>query len=374
MRPQGIPEDYIKIKEFPFSLDRAAKDWLYLHPVLFNTWGDMKLMFLEKFFLASKTMTIGKETCGIRQQSGETLHEYWEKLNKLCTTCRHHQINEQLLIQCFYEGLSMMERSMIDVASEGALMDKTPTSARHLISNMASNTQQFGIRGPTQSWMVNKIGIASNMRLEKQLSELTSLVRQHAVGQHQPNMAAKVCSICTFVEHPTDLYPTLQESELNQPENVGAINGYQYRKQPYQNWPLDNQQYGRQPFWPGPNQGPYAAQRFGPTPNVPQGSVAKYGRHHPRPQDATRTVSQHYEPFTVGRIQQPSLTNNSESEREHECSYTQRWKITISTSIAATEINRSRLRTGCQLSGAITRENCPITISNSDRLGKEIRV
>ncbi|RDX98924.1 hypothetical protein CR513_18096, partial [Mucuna pruriens] len=39
MRPQGIPEDYIKMKTFPFSLDEATKDWLYLHPVLFNTWG-----------------------------------------------------------------------------------------------------------------------------------------------------------------------------------------------------------------------------------------------------------------------------------------------------------------------------------------------
>ncbi|RDX70902.1 hypothetical protein CR513_49806, partial [Mucuna pruriens] len=50
----------------------------------------------------------------------------------------------------FYEGLSMMDRSMIDAASGGALMDKTPAAARHLISNMASNTQQFGIRGPNQ--------------------------------------------------------------------------------------------------------------------------------------------------------------------------------------------------------------------------------
>ncbi|RDX98174.1 hypothetical protein CR513_18943, partial [Mucuna pruriens] len=46
-RPQGIPKDYIKMKAFPFSLDGAAKDWLYLQPVLFNTWGDMKRMFLE---------------------------------------------------------------------------------------------------------------------------------------------------------------------------------------------------------------------------------------------------------------------------------------------------------------------------------------
>ncbi|RDX75229.1 hypothetical protein CR513_44914, partial [Mucuna pruriens] len=41
----------------------------------------------------------------------------------------------------FYEGLSMMDRSMIDAASGGALMDKTLAAARHLISNMESNTQ-----------------------------------------------------------------------------------------------------------------------------------------------------------------------------------------------------------------------------------------
>ncbi|RDY05194.1 hypothetical protein CR513_10976, partial [Mucuna pruriens] len=37
MRPQGIVEDYIKMKAIPFSLDGAAKDWLYLQPILFNT-------------------------------------------------------------------------------------------------------------------------------------------------------------------------------------------------------------------------------------------------------------------------------------------------------------------------------------------------
>ncbi|RDX68862.1 hypothetical protein CR513_52108, partial [Mucuna pruriens] len=37
MRPQRIPEDHIKMKAFPFFLDGAAKDWLYLQLVLFNT-------------------------------------------------------------------------------------------------------------------------------------------------------------------------------------------------------------------------------------------------------------------------------------------------------------------------------------------------
>ncbi|RDY05616.1 hypothetical protein CR513_10535, partial [Mucuna pruriens] len=56
--------------------------------------------------------------------------------------------------------LSMMDKSMIGATSGGALMDKMPAAARHLISNMAT----------------------SNQRLENQLTELTSLVRQLVVG------------------------------------------------------------------------------------------------------------------------------------------------------------------------------------------------
>ncbi|RDY03883.1 hypothetical protein CR513_12477, partial [Mucuna pruriens] len=76
MRPQGIPEDYMKMKAFPFSLDGVAKDWLYLQLVMFNTWGDMKRLFLEKFFPTSSSTTIQEEIYGICQHFKETLHEY----------------------------------------------------------------------------------------------------------------------------------------------------------------------------------------------------------------------------------------------------------------------------------------------------------
>ncbi|RDY10785.1 hypothetical protein CR513_04634, partial [Mucuna pruriens] len=109
----------------------------------------------------------------------------------------------------------MIDRSMIDVASGGALMDKTLVVARQMISNMASNTQRFGIRGASQSRMVNEIDTMDNLRLENQLTKMTSLVRQLAIGQHQPSIAARVCGICTSVEHPTDMCPTLQEIELS---------------------------------------------------------------------------------------------------------------------------------------------------------------
>ncbi|RDX74329.1 hypothetical protein CR513_45932, partial [Mucuna pruriens] len=242
MRSQGILKDYIKMKAFPFSLDGAAKDLLYLQSILFNTWGDMKRMLLENIKNCDhqKRDLWEKEICGIRQHSGETLHESMEKFNKLCVTCPRHQISEHLLIQYFCEGLTMMDRSMIDTASGGALIDKTPTIARHLISNMASNTQQFGIRGAGPFRMVNEIGVVDNLILENQLIESTSLVRQLAVGQHQPCTAARVYGIWTSMEHPSDMCPTLQETKSDHLESVGSIGGYQYGKQPYQSRQYDS--------------------------------------------------------------------------------------------------------------------------------------
>ncbi|RDX89971.1 hypothetical protein CR513_28224, partial [Mucuna pruriens] len=113
-----------------------------------------------------------------------------------------------------------MDWSMIDAASGGALMDKTPVAARQPISNMAKK--------PTNPRTVNEIGVVDNQRLEKQLTELMSLVRQLAIGQHQPSVVARVCGICTSVEHPTVMCPTLQEIESYYPESVGAIGDYQY--------------------------------------------------------------------------------------------------------------------------------------------------
>nr|URM60731.1 ZF-HD family protein [Gymnema sylvestre] len=212
MKPQEIPEEQIKLRAFPFSLDGVAKDWLYyLQPTTITTWNDLKRAFLEKFFPASRTAAIRKDICGIRQNHGETLHEYWERFKKLCASCPHHQISDQLLIQYFYEGLLPMDRSMIDAAAGGALVDKTPTAARNLIANMAQNAQQFGTRSGGITRAVNELQSSTDQqRMENKIEELTCLVRQLALGQKQ--MTATICGICTSPMHPTDQCPQLQDT------------------------------------------------------------------------------------------------------------------------------------------------------------------
>jgi hypothetical protein len=66
------------------------------------------------------------------------------------------------------------DRSVIDVASGGALVDKTLEAAHQLISNMATNSKQFGTRGDFLSKQVNEVSISN---LENKVNDLTSLVR-----------------------------------------------------------------------------------------------------------------------------------------------------------------------------------------------------
>ncbi|XP_062145993.1 uncharacterized protein LOC133853988 [Alnus glutinosa] len=218
MKPTRVTEEQIKLRAFSFSLKDSANDWFYYLPSgSITTWNEMKRLFLEKYFPASRASNIRKEICGVRQHNGESLHEYWERFKKLCASCPHHQINEQLLIQYFYEGLLPIDRNMIDASSGGALVDKTPEAARNLIANMTANSQQFGTRLDLPSKPINEVSISS---LEQQIASLTSLVRQMAVGNMQ---TAKACRICSIVGHPTDMCPTLQEEPI---EQVNAAGGF----------------------------------------------------------------------------------------------------------------------------------------------------
>ncbi|XP_051140008.1 uncharacterized protein LOC127257612 [Andrographis paniculata] len=210
MKPLSVTEEQIKLRAFPFSLKDAAKDWLYYLPLgSIDTWNDIKKKCLEKYFPASRTMIQRKEICGIKQQSGETFHEFWERFNKVIIKCPQHQIPPQLLIQDFYDGLSLMDKNIINAASGGALVNKTQAQAWDLIARMAENTQQFGSRdvGHTSK---NSNG-HSIQSMQQQLSELTSFVRKMVVKKSNPNVQVKACNICTNEGHPMDACPTLQE-------------------------------------------------------------------------------------------------------------------------------------------------------------------
>ncbi|CAJ2633227.1 uncharacterized protein LOC123890943 [Trifolium pratense] len=209
LRPEGITEDHIKLRAFPFSLQGAAKDWLYyLEPNSVSTWNDLKKVFLERYFPASRAASIRKEIC----------------------------------------GLLPMDRNILDAASGGALVDKTPAAAKALIENMSLNSQQFTTRNNSAS--VNEIQSSSSSikaletKFDARIDELTSLVKKLAVSKAQP---AKVCGICTSSEHPTDTCPILQNETITELPQAYTAAAALYNQNRYNNPDLSTNKY--HPSW-----------------------------------------------------------------------------------------------------------------------------
>ncbi|KAG8502484.1 hypothetical protein CXB51_000345 [Gossypium anomalum] len=275
MKPQGVTEDQIKLRAFPFSLADSAREWLfYLPPGSITTWADLSRLFLNRFFPASRAAELRREIVGIRQKDAETLYDYWERFKKLCASCPQHGITEQSLLQYFYEGLKPMEMNMVDAASGGALVNMTPQQARDLISTMAANSQQFRAN-PEPPRRVHQL---SNSTIEDRLDRLTNIVNSLVTEKSKP---ARVCGICATPEHTTDACPSLCDDSMAHLDAVGNFPGPpQRRYDPYANtynpgWrDHPNFSYGANPRYNQPYQNRAPQQSQDSEPNSRQNANA----------------------------------------------------------------------------------------------------
>ncbi|XP_023892547.2 uncharacterized protein LOC112004530 [Quercus suber] len=133
----GVTDDAIRLKLFPFSLRDKAKVWLNsLPPGIITTWEELR---------------------------------YKDLLRR----CPHHDLPAWLQVQTFYNGLGATNRSMVDATAGGALMSKTHEAAYELLEELASNNYQW----PTERAMPRKTaGVL-------ELDSITSLATQMEIIQ-----------------------------------------------------------------------------------------------------------------------------------------------------------------------------------------------
>ena len=69
----------------------------------------------------------------------ESIPEAWERLQEYILACPHHGMDEWLMFQSFYNGLTTTSRAHLDAAAGGAYLDLTIAKATALIEKMISN-------------------------------------------------------------------------------------------------------------------------------------------------------------------------------------------------------------------------------------------
>jgi hypothetical protein len=129
----------IRLILFPFSLKDNAKLWLNSFATgSIHNWEELATKFLKNFFPAQRTRQLRREIQTFEQKDGDLFFEAWEHFNELLLKCPHHNLSQDDQVHAFYEGLNDSNKSLVDSACGGVLMEKNSKEAIELVSILAS--------------------------------------------------------------------------------------------------------------------------------------------------------------------------------------------------------------------------------------------
>ncbi|KAF7812193.1 uncharacterized protein G2W53_033169 [Senna tora] len=115
----GVSNDAICLRLFPFSLRDKAKVWLQSLPEgSISTLEELAQQFLTKYFPPGKTAKMRNDITSFVLLDNESLYEAWERFKELL-----RKVPKWLQVQTFYNGLSSEIITSIDSAAGGALIN-----------------------------------------------------------------------------------------------------------------------------------------------------------------------------------------------------------------------------------------------------------
>ncbi|GJZ99084.1 reverse transcriptase domain-containing protein [Tanacetum coccineum] len=149
LRFRNVPNDVIKLKMFPYSLEGAAK------------------------------------TC-----------EAWERFKELLRACPHHGFTELTQVDTFYNGLNENEQDSLNAAAGGNLLSKTTREALNIIENKSKVRYS---RNRSNVSRMNATSSKTDERIDKladQLSTLVEIVSKKVVTPAPVKAVEETCVTC----------------------------------------------------------------------------------------------------------------------------------------------------------------------------------
>nr|ABD63156.1 Retrotransposon gag protein [Asparagus officinalis] len=231
----GVSDDAIKLRLFPFSLRDKARAWLQsLPPGSITTWDQLSEAFLAKYFPPSKTAQLRNQITTFTQKEGESLYDAWERYKDLLRMCPHHGLEDWLIIHTFYNGLLYNTRMTVDAAAGGALMNKSVRDAKQLIEDMAQNHFQWsGERSlPKKSGRYDVDALDHIASRVDALFQKFDKMSMNSVASNSTN-----CEICGIIGHSAVECQIGNSPSPDAPlsEHVNYMNNFNQKGDPFSN-------------------------------------------------------------------------------------------------------------------------------------------
>ncbi|XP_042051762.1 uncharacterized protein LOC121797101 [Salvia splendens] len=138
----GVTDEQVRLRLFPFSLEDSAKDWLEsLEPGSIRTWDAMVEKFLEKFYPPSEAIKRQHEIIAFQMTSTENIRDAWGRFKSLMKRCPNHGLTPTVQVITFFKGCVPEAQRELNLSSGGNFLKKGVNEAMEVIEEFASNDE-----------------------------------------------------------------------------------------------------------------------------------------------------------------------------------------------------------------------------------------
>ncbi|KAL6557479.1 hypothetical protein OROMI_017829 [Orobanche minor] len=232
-RFQNFSEESVKLRLFPFSLKDKAKVWLNsLQAKIITSWDQLVNKFLAKFFPMSKTDSLRREISEFFQKENEEFCECWERFNDLMLKCPHHGFEIWRLVKYFYDGLTPINRQLVQSMHGGRFLHLIGDEAWNALENLSNNSQQWNSldsRAKSIHTTPKRGGIyevRQDVEIKSTIDDLVRKVDALVSMQSSSNSKNESCISCAESFHSSQSCPPGPQNQEIFNEEVNALHLY----------------------------------------------------------------------------------------------------------------------------------------------------
>ncbi|GKF10434.1 reverse transcriptase domain-containing protein [Tanacetum coccineum] len=113
-----------------FAIKGKQKTWLNeLNEGTIVTWDELRTAFISRFFPPALFDRLLGEIRAFSQHENEYLTDAWLRIKEMLQNCHGHNLSKGNIIKIFYHGLSEITQEVLNAATGGIFLYKTPNQA-----------------------------------------------------------------------------------------------------------------------------------------------------------------------------------------------------------------------------------------------------
>ena len=201
----------------------------------------MQAEFLKKFFSTHKTNNLKRQIYTFAAQENEKFYQCWERYLETINACPHHGFDTWMLVNHFYNGMSLAMKQLLETMCAGDFMSKHPKEAMDFLNYVAETSKAWDEPNPREAERVrpaaNQRGgmysLSEDMEMKAKLSTLARRFEELEMrNQHEvPAMAEapvpnQPCFICQSTEHQGEHCPTVPSVRDMMAEHANVVAQY----------------------------------------------------------------------------------------------------------------------------------------------------